>query len=344
MIQIRDEGIILEASDLPFENEAVLNPTCIEANGITHMFYRAVRKGDFVSSIGYCQIDENGKAVNRLDHPILVPENDFEKKGVEDPRIVFLDGIYYLFYTVYDGKNARIAYATSKDLQCFEKHGIISAQFSYDEAEDIFKKSKVSERYHFFESVLKKREGKDVLLWEKDAFMFPKKFNGKFALVHRVLPGIQVAYFNSFSELNDNYWREYFVELDKYIILNPQYDFERHNIGGGAVPIETEDGWLLIHHAVEESKFGKIYHASAALLDLNDPTKVIGRLRMPLFSPKEEWEKKGDVNNVVFPTGCVVRDGRLFIYYGAGDKLIAAKSIELKSLLSELKKKVDKIK
>jgi predicted GH43/DUF377 family glycosyl hydrolase len=337
MIQIKDEGIVLAVTDLPFENEAVLNPACIEANGIIHMFYRAVRKGDFVSSIGYCQLDKDGKVTNRLDHPILFPEHDFEKKGVEDPRVVFLDGIYYFFYTVYDGKNALIAYATSQDLVHFEKHGIISAQFTYEEAEELFKQSKVRESYQFFESVLKDRVGKDVYLWEKDAFIFPRKFNGKFALVHRVLPGIQVAYFDSFSELNDDYWKKYFVELDKYIILDPKYEFESRNIGGGAVPIETKDGWLLIYHAVEDSEGGKIYHASAALLDRDDPTKVIGRLRAPLFSPKEAWEKNGDVDNVVFPTGCVLRGGRLFIYYGAGDKLIAAKSIDLESLLSELK-------
>ena len=339
MIQIKDEGIILEATDLPFENEAVLNPTCIEVDGVVHMFYRAVRKGDMVSSIGYCQLDENGKVINRLNHPILFPEHDFEKKGIEDPRIVFLEGIYYLFYTVYDGRNALIAYATSTDLINFEKHGIISAKFSYDEAEDLFRQSKVREGYQFFESVFKDRSGKDVALWEKDAFIFPKKFNGKFAFVHRVLPGIQVAYFNSFSELNDDYWKKYFLGLDKYIILEPKYEFESRNIGGGAVPIETEDGWLFIYHTVEDSNKGKIYHAGAALLDINDPTKVIGRLRMPLFSPKEEWEKNGDVNNVVFPTGCAIRNGQLFVYYGAGDKVIAAKSMDLKKLLTELKTK-----
>ncbi|HPN55128.1 MAG TPA: pesticidal protein Cry7Aa [Candidatus Moranbacteria bacterium] len=341
MIQIKDEGIILEATNLPFESGAVLNPTCIEVDGITHMFYRAVRKEDSVSSIGYCQIDEKGKAINRLDHPVLFPEHDFEKKGVEDPRVVFLDGIYYFFYTAFDGKNAVIAYATSNDLKTFKKQGIISAQFTYDEAEDLFRQSKVRERYQFFESVLKDRAGKDVLLWEKDAFIFPKKINGKFALIHRVLPGIQISYFDSFSELNDDYWRKYFLELDKYIILDPKYEFESRNIGGGAVPIETEEGWLLIYHAVEDSKYGKIYHASAALLDRDDPTKEIGRLRMPLFSPKEKWEKLGDVNNVVFPTGCVIRDDQLFVYYGAGDKVIAAKSMSLENLLSELKNNID---
>lgn len=337
MIKVRDEGIILKATHLPFENEAVLNPACVEVNGILHMLYRAVRKGDLVSSVGYCQIDEFGKVINRLDHPILSPEHEYEKSGIEDPRVVFLDGVYYLFYTVYDGKNAKIAYATSEDLEHFTRHGIISAKFTYDEAEELFSQSKVRERYQFFESVLKDRVGENVCLWEKDAFIFPRKINGKFALIHRVLPGIQVAYFDSFSDLNDAFWRKNLIKLDKYIILDQKYEFESRNIGGGAVPIETTDGWLLIYHAVEDSQYGKIYHAGAALLDLEDPTQLIGRLHEPLFSPHEKWEKSGDVNNVVFPTGCVVHSGRLFIYYGAGDKVIAAKSVDLAGLLGELK-------
>ncbi|MFA5357260.1 MAG: pesticidal protein Cry7Aa, partial [Candidatus Omnitrophota bacterium] len=72
-------------------------------------------------------------------------------------------------------------------------------------------------------------------------------------------------------------------------------------------------------------------------LDLDDPAKVIGRLKRPLFSPTEDWEKQGDVNNVVFPTGTVLKDGRLYIYYGAADKLIAAKSVDMNELLRELK-------
>ena len=93
----------------------------------------------------------------------------------------------------------------------------------------------------------------------------------------------------------------------------------------------------MIYHGVEDALQGKIYHAGAALLDLNNPTKVIGRLKKPLFSPTEPWEKQGDVNNVVFPTGAVLKDAKLFIYYGAADKMIAAKSLNIKELLKELK-------
>lgn len=335
MITIKNEGIILEKTNLAFENKGVLNPACIQVGDITHMFYRAINYND-ISSIGYCQLKDN-KVVKRLAEPILFPEYDYEKKGVEDPRITLLEGLYYLFYTAYDGKNALIAYATSKDLIHFVKQGSVSPKISYDEAEDIFRKSKVREKYTLFEMSFKEREGKDVLLFEKDACLFPKKFDHKFALLHRILPGIQLVCFDNFSELTDDRWRDYFKNLGDSIVLDPLYMFESRNIGGGCPPIETKDGWLIIYHAVEDTPLGKVYHASAALLDLRNPLKVLGRLKEPLFSPQASWEKIGVINNVVFPTGAVVRDMRLFIYYGAADKLIAAKSVDLAELLTELK-------
>ena len=338
MIKVKSEGIILESSQNGFDNQAVLNPTCVEIGGVTHMFYRGVRRGDMSSSIGCCQLVDN-KVVKRYSEPVLFPEYDYEKKGVEDPRIVFLDGVYYLFYTAYDGKNALFAYATSTDLISFVKRGVISPRISYAEAGSLFgsSRTKMREKYFFFESYIRDREGGDILLWEKDAFIFPKKFNNKFALVHRILPGIQVIYFDDFKDLTDDYWRGYLRNLGDYVLLDPEYRFESRNIGGGCPPIETKEGWLLIYHAVEDSHYGRIYHAAAALLDLDDPAKVIGRSKQPLFSPTEQWEKYGDVNNVVFPTGSVVKDGRLYIYYGAADKLIAAKSVDMEELLRELK-------
>ncbi|HBC72947.1 MAG: Glycosidase [Candidatus Amesbacteria bacterium GW2011_GWB1_47_19] len=335
MLKIKDEGIILEKTNLEFEDKAVLNPACIQEDDVTHMFYRAVNHDD-ISSIGYCQLKDK-KVVKRLGNPVLFPEFDYEKKGVEDPRITYLDGIYYLLYTVYDGKDALISYATSRDPVNFTKQGLISPKISYDEAEDIFRGSGIRERYMMFEKLVKERVGRDVLLFEKDASLFPKKINNMFALLHRILPGIQIIYFESFSQLTDNYWRDYFKNLGDYIVLDPLYWFEGRNIGGGCPPIETEDGWLIIYHAVEDTPFGKIYHATAALLDLNNPLKVLGRLAEPLFSPTAFWEKSGVTDNIVFPTGAVVRDNRLYIYYGAADTVIAAKSVDLSELLTELK-------
>ncbi len=332
----------MERTSRNFEIGAVLNPGCLEKDGVVHMFYRAIGvKGR--STIGYCRL-KNNEVIERFANPVIVPEYEYEKGGVEDPRIVSLDGDYYMFYTAYDGKNSRVAYAVSKDLEKFEKKGLITPSITYDEAEDIFRQSRVREKYRLFESHFKEVVGQDVLLWEKDAYLFPKKFNNKFALLHRILPGIQVIYFSDFNRLTDQYWRDYLKHLNRYVVLDPEYRFESRNIGGGCPPIETQEGWLLIYHAVEDSDEGKVYHAAAALLDLEDPTKVLGRLPYPLFSPQEIWEVNigfshvgQDIKGVVFPTGALIRDERLYIYYGAADRLVACKSVDLAQLLGELK-------
>ena len=173
--------------------------------------------------------------------------------------------------------------------------------------------------------------------------MFPKKINGKYAIIHRVLPGIQVLYFDNFEQLTQDYWRNYLANLKKYSVLEPKYSFENDYIGGGCVPIETEEGWLIIFHSVEvDIKKGRVYHASAALLDINDPTKVIGRLPYPLFSPENSWEKKGVINNVVFPTGVSVKGDKLLIYYGAADNVIGVRQVSCLELIREMKNEIKK--
>ncbi len=337
MLTIKDEGIILERTNLLFENEAVLNPGCIEVNGMVHMFYRAVRPDNY-STIGYCQLQDH-KVIKRLDHPILFPEYDYERQGVEDPRIVFLDGTYYLFYTAYDGRNALAAYATSSDLVNFKKQGVISPQISYQDAMDLARHNHLPQRYFHYQRRVQQYHGPDVLLWDKDIFIFPKKINGLFWLVHRIMPSIQIATFKDFSELTPAYWHEYLKAFEHHTLLDPRYRFENHKIGGGCPPIETEAGWLFIYHGVGRTFLHKRrYCAAVALLDRANPQKVLARLPYPLFSPSSIWERKGSVNNVVFPTGALIKNDRLYIYYGAADSRIALKSMALNDLLGELKR------
>lgn len=335
MVNVSKGKILLEIrSDIEFENGGVLNPACVEKDGIIHMFYRAVRKRNF-STIGYCQI-KDGQVVYRMDEPILKPEYLYERMGIEDPRVTYLEGKYYMLYTAYDGINALIAYATSNDLKNWTKKGLISPQISYDEAEDIFRNSGVSNKYTFFEQYYRYENNDKIHLWEKDAMLFPKKINGQFALIHRVLPGIQICYFDDFEQLTQDFWKKYLVNLNNYVIIDPKMEHESGYIGGGAVPIETEKGWLLIYHSVEEHKGNKIYRASVALLDLKNPQKVVGRLPYPLFSPEEIWEKKGEVNNVVFPTATSIDGDILSIYYGAADDMVGVRTVSLRDLLSKL--------
>jgi predicted GH43/DUF377 family glycosyl hydrolase len=333
-LNIQNEGIILEKTKQSFEEYGVLNPACIFKDGLMHMFYRAVAKNNF-STIGFCKF-KDGKIIERNSEPILIPEFEYEKHGIEDPRISLVDGIYYLFYTAYDGKNAQVAYATSIDLITFEKCGIISPQIEYKEAVQIFKDIHMPVKYIWYGEYLMKTISEDLFIWQKDAFLFPKKIKGKFAMMNRVLPGIQIVYFDNFEQLKQkDFWINQLRNIKENIVLEPKYWFESKLIGGGCIPLETKDGWLLIYHGVEEDP--KTYRAGAALLDLQDPTKVIGRLSEPLFSPMEKWEKVGIVGDVVFPSSALDLNNRLHIYYGAADEFIGAKSLDIKILIRKIK-------
>jgi len=335
MLKLQFYGKLLEKTGLVFENEGVLNPTCIQEDGLTHMFYRAVSSNN-VSSIGYCQIDKN-KVLVRSAQPILVPEFDYEIRGVEDPRIAKVDDLYYLFYTAYDGKNARTALACSRDLIHFQKQGLITPSITYEKARQLFLHPSLPESYSRYALHYQQVIAPDVLLWEKDLALFPKKFKGKFLLLHRVMPGVQYMYLDNLEQLkSEEFWAVQLRQLHEYILMNPKFWYENHKIGASCTPVQTGRGWIQIYHGVEVTPGGRVYRASAALLDLNDPTKVIGRLKEPLFSPYRTWEKQGIVNNVVFPTGAAVYGDELYIYYGAADAHIAAVSLSLSGLVDEL--------
>jgi predicted GH43/DUF377 family glycosyl hydrolase len=179
---------------------------------------------------------------------------------------------------------------------------------------------------------------KKIMLWDKDVIFFPRKINGKLTFIHRIRPGIQIVSVTSLKKLTREFWKNYFLNLQEHIVFDPLYAHELSYIGGGCPPIETEHGWLLIYHGVEETLHGLVYSACAALLDLNDPSKELARLPYPLFSPEHEWELYGEVNNVVFPTGIAQFGNTLFIYYGAADTHIACASVSLPALVAELLK------
>lgn len=332
MLEVKKLGPILEPTESDFESLAVLNPGVWQDGNSVHLFYRAIDK-DYKSCIGYARLNGPTEVAERWGEPIVRRDYDYESNGVEDPRITKFGETYYMTYVAHDGKNAQTAYATSADLKNFEKKGIISAKIPYHEAEKIFRKSHLKDAYTMFAAYYEEQAGADVMLWSKDIFFFPKKIGGKYALVHRVLPDIQIAFFDNFKELGTKkFWRNHFKKLADEVVLEDKHWFESRNIGGGCPPIEVESGWLLIFHAVEEKNIGRVYRAGAAILDKENPLKVVGRLHEPLFSPTEKWEKSGFVSNVVFPTGTARFGDSLYVYYGAADKRIAVAEINLKEL------------
>ena len=338
MIEVNKIGILLEKTDLEFENEGVLNPAVIREGDSVHLFYRAVHEGNF-SSIGYCRLDGPLTVVERWDKPILVPECEYESHGVEDARIVKIDDLYYLTYTGYDGTNARGALAISKDLKKFSNREIIVPPVTYSEfvllAESAGKVNVNYYRNHKFYHRESDPE-KKMMLWDKNVVFFPRRINGKLVFFHRIRPGIQIVSVNNLNEINKEFWDNYFLNLQDHIVIDPLYRHESSYIGSGCPPIETEHGWLLIYHGVEHTERGFVYSACAALLDINNPVKVLARLPYALFSPQYDWELKGEVNNVVFPTGTALFGNTLFIYYGAADTVIACASVNFSGLVAEL--------
>jgi beta-1,2-mannobiose phosphorylase / 1,2-beta-oligomannan phosphorylase len=338
MLVVKKEGIILEKTELEFENEGVLNPAVIRHGDSVHLFYRAVQNGN-QSSIGYCRLDGPLSLVERWDKPIIVPEFDYESHGVEDARITKIDDLYYMSYTGYDGTNARGALATTKDLIHFKKHGIVVPPITYAEFVYLAETAgKVNENYYrnykfYYQGA---DPDKKMMLWDKNVIFFPRRINGNLVFLHRIRPGIQIVSIKSLKNLTKEFWADYFVNLHERIVLDPIYPHESSYMGGGCPPIETAQGWILIYHGVQETEKGLVYSACAALLDLDNPSKEISRLPHALFSPEYEWELSGEVNNVVFPTGTALFGDTLFIYYGAADERIACASVRLSALLEEL--------
>jgi beta-1,2-mannobiose phosphorylase / 1,2-beta-oligomannan phosphorylase len=338
MITIKKEGILLKKTTLGFECEGVLNPAVIMGDDCIHLFFRAVGKGNY-STIGYCKLKTPLEVQERLDIPLLFPQFDYESQGIEDPRIVKIENLYYLTYTAYDGVNALGALAVSKDLLHFEKVGLIVPQMSYYEFRHLAEsKGPINEKYRRYNEHerIREKKGKKVYVWDKNVIFFPRKINEKLYFLHRIKPDIQIAAVNNFKELTVEFWQNYFLLLNERIVLSPNHKHEVSYIGGGCPPIETKEGWVLIYHGVHDTVNGFVYSACAALLDLENPQKEIARLPYALFKPEEEWELKGEVNNVCFPTGAVVVEDTLYIYYGAADEQIAVASLSLETLLTEL--------
>ncbi len=333
MVAVSRHGLVLEKRSLSFEEEGVLNPAVILDSGKIHMFYRAVAKDNY-SSIGYCILSDPLTIEYQSDVPVFVPENDFETHGVEDPRIVKIENDFYLSYTAFDGNNALGCVALSSDLNEFKRLGFVVPVWRGDRFRKAIQKFENLNIKYF------QPDKGNHIIWDKNVVFFPRKINGQICFLHRIRPGIQIVKVNQLDDLTDIFWEDYMSNFDGHIVLDPIYKHELSYIGGGCPPIETPEGWLLIYHGVCDTVNGYSYSACAALLDLDNPQYEIGRLSYPLFEPEEEWEMKGYVNSVCFPTGSVQIEEKLYIYYGAADERIGCASVNISELVTEILKSV----
>lgn len=294
---------ILTPSDLSWENKLVFNPGATIVNGTVYLIYRAIGS-DEISRLGLAT-STDGIHFERRKEPVYYGDGHPDASmGIEDPRIVDIDGTYYITYTAVSQdleaevnpnwrKNIalkpKIALATTKDFQTFTEYDVIIPNLS-----------------------------------GKNSSFFPKKVNGEFWLLYR--EGLGKTFFAHSSILTD--WpkpHQVFEERPGF------WDSVRTGIG--APPIETEKGWLLFYHGVDETN---TYRLGIMFLDRDDPLKILYRSPEPVFEPETDYEKYGYINNVVFTCGAIEIDGSYYVYYGAADRVIGVATVPVTSVLSLL--------
>jgi predicted GH43/DUF377 family glycosyl hydrolase len=264
----------------------VFNAGVIHHNDLFHVFYRA-QGLDWISRIGYA-VSADGVHFNRLAQPVLAPQDDWDCRGVEDPRITWLadENRFIMAYTAYSHLGITPMFAESHNLISWRRLGPLV-------------------------------KGED----NKDHALFPRKVNGCYLTFHRRPPSIWIAWSNDLL-----HW------VDMREILKPRPGgWDCSKVGAAGLPIETGAGWLVIYHATDTHN---VYRLGVCLLDKNDPSRVIARPGEFIFEPRELWELKGDVPNVVFSCANPVVDGTVYVYYGGADHVIGLATCQVDELLN----------
>ena len=293
-----ENPILLPDPTSDWETYNVFNPAVHYHDGLFHMFYRA-QGLDWISRIGYA-VSPDGVHWNRLRRPVLEPASLQEDRGLEDPRVTEIDGVFYMTYSAFSshqpepyrpthwGGGITPMIARSRNMITWERLGSIV-------------------------------QGED----NKDHVLFPAKFQGKYAALHRRWPNVWIAYSDDLLT-----W----PEDDMAIVYGPRHvnAWESLSVGNNGVPIQTPYGWLVINHAYGPDK---VYRLGVVLLDLENPAVVVHRPKDPVFMPRELWELRGDVPNVVFSCANPVVDGTVYLYYGGGDHVIGLATCPLADLV-----------
>lgn len=301
-LQRSEKNPILMPSELSWENMLVFNPAAIIVGDTVYLIYRAMGRNYDHSSLGLAT-SRDGINFERRQEPFYCGGGHLnESLGIEDPRIVRIEDKYFITYT-----------AVSEDLD---------AEIDRICREQIAKKPMIalSTTKDFLTFV-----DYDVIipnLSGKDSSFFPQKVDGKYWLLYR--EGIGKTYFAKSSTLTS--WQERVLVFEE----RPGY-WDCKRTGIGAPPIQTEKGWLLFYHGVDNAN---TYRLGIMFLDLKNPSKILYRSPEPILEPEKDYEKSGYIKNIVFTCGAVEKDGLYYIYYGAADKVVGVATVEKKSVLA----------
>ncbi len=253
------------------------------------------RGQDYLSTVSHIRIARSNDGMNFTvdEKPFIFPVDETEKYGIEDARVTFIDGKYYINYSIISSDSWATALSVTEDFKSLERKGII---------------------FH--------PENKDVAI-------FPEKVGDKYRALHRPnnsgFGKASIWYAESPDLLH---WGNH-----KCIVRPRDTQWESMKIGGGAPPIKTSEGWLIIYHGKGDNS---LYSLFGLLLDLENPWMVIKQGSTPLMTPTEPYETEGFFPNVVLSNGIVEKEGNIYVYYGAADESSCLAITDVDSLLSSL--------
>lgn len=322
---------ILSPTFYEWESHAVLNPAAFVDQERVHLLYRAMGP-DGISRLGYASSADGINFDERLDYPVYVPQKGFGQPtkgavhgpekydiianpsgggwaGCEDPRAVIIDGQVHLSFVAFDGWSFVRQAMTTISLDNVHKH-----------------------HWNWAKPMLLSKPGEIQKNW----VLFPEKINGKYAILHGLSPKVHIEYIDDLKHFDGTKFLKSLPQVGGRGFHDPKRQHHWDNVvrGAGAPPIKTKLGWLQLYHALDKSDPGK-YKIGAMLLDLDDPTKVLYRTNQPILAP-EEWYENDGKPGVVYTCGAVIIGDNLIVYYGGGDKHIAAARTNVEHFLNAL--------
>lgn len=292
-----------------WETRATFNAGVAEYQNKIILLYRAVGN-DGISRLGYAESEDGKNISKRLDQPVLEPDIDdpYERLGIEDPRITKIGDTYWITCTAASLYEANFISSLIGHLsRSHRDYAPWRVRASLIKTRDFINYKKIGR-------VFGDEDNKDVVI-------FPEKIKGKYVILDRLFPDITIAWVDKI----EGRWSE------RELVMKPTEGWQGERVGAATVPLKTEKGWLIIYHAVDKKR---VYRLGFALLDLNNPAKVVYRHPDPILQPEKKYEIRGWTPKVVFSCGMVERGDEFYLYYGGADKVIGLATIKKEKLLN----------
>jgi len=291
---------ILTPDQWPYPANAAFNPAAAQVDGHTLLLVRVEDMRGFSHLTAARSRD--GITDWQIDPcPTLEPDAAYREElwALEDPRIVWMEEEeqFAVTYVSFSPGGPLVSLATTTDFRTFKRYGALLPP------ED------------------------------KDACLFPRRFGGRYALIHRPIIRGEAHIWITFSP-DLKHWGDHQV-----LIPTRAGSWDSRRVGLGAQPVETPEGWLIIYHGVRSTAAGATYRVGLALLDLEQPWKVIRRSTEWVLSPREPYERMGDVPDVVFPSGAILdwKANEFRLYYGVADSTVGLALADPQELIDYIK-------